>query len=105
MGDGTAAPDPAGVHGECQLVSQLGGGLDIGRSDTNRCFVVDSPQNLLNCHTIVPFSHQIEVKLNATYPLPFPGQWTLSAAYQDNPGPAVTASYPAPTSEILPSLG
>ena len=42
---------------------------------------------------------------NATYPLPFPGQWTLSAAYQDNPGPQILANYNASTSEIAPSLG
>jgi hypothetical protein len=35
----------------------------------------------------------------------FPGQWTLSAVYQDSPGPVDLATYAAPTSAIAPSLG
>jgi hypothetical protein len=114
----TATPPPIGydVCGKNDFVSfgfnarlargiRVGGGLDTGRSERNSCFVVDSPQQLLYCDQVYPFSKQVEVKLNATYPLPFPGQWTLSAAYQDNPGPQVLASYAAQAVEIAPSLG
>src|SRR5262249_33429164 len=34
---------------------QLGGGLDTGRTVTDSCFVVDSPQQLLYCRNSVPF--------------------------------------------------
>ena len=34
---------------------QFGGGLDSGRIVTDKCFVVDSPQDLLNCHIVQPF--------------------------------------------------
>jgi hypothetical protein len=84
---------------------RLGGGLDTGRSEKNTCFVVNSPQQLLYCDQVNPFSKQADIRGNASYPLPFPGQWTLSAIYQDSPGPADLATYPAPNSAIAPSLG
>ena len=34
---------------------RLGGGFDTGRTVRDRCFVVDSPQELLNCRVVTPF--------------------------------------------------
>jgi hypothetical protein len=84
---------------------RIGGGIDTGRTDHDSCFVVNSPQQLLDCNQVTPFSAQTQVKLNASYPLPFPGQFTLSANYQDLPGPMILATYQAPNSIIAPSLG
>jgi hypothetical protein len=77
------------------------GGTSTGRTMTDDCFVVDSPQALLNCRTEPPF--QTQVKLLGVYPLP--GGFLASATFQSLPGPQITASYTAPNSIIAPSLG
>jgi hypothetical protein len=69
---------------------------------TDNCFVIDSPQALLNCRVAPPF--QTQVKLLGVYPLPFWGIQT-SATFQSVPGPQITASWVAPSSAIAPSLG
>ena len=84
---------------------RLGGGIDTGRTNHNTCFEVDSPQQLLYCNQVTPFSAQTQLKLNVSYPLPFRGQFTISANYQDLPGPMILATYQAPNSVISPSLG
>ena len=43
---------------------RIGGGLDAGRTVNDTCFVIDSPQQLLNCRIVTPFSAQTQVKLN-----------------------------------------
>ena len=82
---------------------RFGGGVDTGRTVTDNCFVVDSPQQLVNCHVSQPFSANTQIKLNASYPLP--GDLFVSAIFQNLPGPAYTADYPAPVAIITPSLG
>jgi hypothetical protein len=82
---------------------RFGGGVDTGRSVIDSCFVVDSPQQLLNCRTVVPFGAQTQVKLNGSYPLP--GGFMVSGVYQNISGPQITASYAAGNAEIAPSLG
>jgi hypothetical protein len=73
---------------------QIAGGWNVGNSVSlfqgtgfvsdkrNRCFVVDSPQELYNCETANPYQHRI--KLNGSYLLP----WGLQAAavFQTLPG-------------------
>ncbi len=81
---------------------QLGGGVDTGRTVTDRCFVVDSPQELQNCRIITPFAAQTQVKAFAVYPLP--GRFTLSGTFQSLPGASFQANYPATNVEIAPSL-
>ncbi len=78
------------------------GGTSTGRVKTESCFVVDSPQALLNCEVTPPFMTQ--VKLLGIYPIPF---WGLqaSATFQSLPGPQITASYTATNAQIAPSLG
>ncbi len=77
------------------------GGANTGRVTTNRCFVVDSPQELLNCDITPPF--QTQVKLLGVLPLP----WGLqtSATFQSIAGPEITASYVVANAQIAPSLG
>jgi hypothetical protein len=78
------------------------GGASIGRVATNNCFVVDSPQALLNCDVTPPF--QPNVKGLAVYPLPWWGLQT-SATFQSLPGPQITASRAYTRAEVFSSLG
>jgi hypothetical protein len=80
----------------------VSGGTSTGRVTTSNCFVVDSPQNLLNCSVTPPF--QTQVKVFGVYPLPWWGLQT-SAVFQSLPGPQITASYTATNAQIAPSLG
>ena len=63
---------------------QFGGGVDTGQSTQERCFVVDSPQELLYCDTTTPFSAQTQLKLFGSVPLPY--DFLVSAAYQNLSG-------------------
>jgi hypothetical protein len=78
------------------------GGTSTGRVLTERCFVVDSPQELRNCKVAPPFLTQI--KLIGIYPLPWGGIQT-SAAFQSLPGPEISASRVYTNAEVAPSLG
>src|SRR4051812_35928288 len=82
---------------------RLGGGVDTGETLNDSCFVVDSPQQLLYCRVVTPFSAQTQLKLFGSYPLP--GNFSLSGVFQDLPGPVILANYPAPNSAVVPSLG
>jgi hypothetical protein len=81
----------------------VGGGVDTGRTVTDRCFVVDTPQELLYCRIVTPFSAQTQIKAFGTVPLP--GEFTLSGTFQNLSGAAFNANYNAPNVEIAPSLG
>ena len=70
----------------------ISGGTSTGRVMNDNCFVIDSPQRLLNCKTVPPF--QTQVKMIVVYPLPWWGLQT-AATIQSIPGPEVTASYSA----------
>jgi hypothetical protein len=80
----------------------LSGGLNTGRTVTDNCFVVDSPQ-LRFCKNTLPFAGQTQVKFSGVYPLP----WDLqpSMTFQDIPGIPIAASYVATNAQIAPSLG
>lgn len=80
----------------------LQGGTSTGRVTTNNCFVVDSPQQLLNCDITPPF--QTQVKLLGVYPWPWWGIQT-SATYQSLPGPEITAARSYSSAEVMASLG
>src|SRR5678816_363635 len=62
---------------------RLQGGTSTGRTTTNNCFVIDSPQQLRFCDVRPPF--QTQAKVLAIYPLPWWGLQT-SATYQTLPG-------------------
>ena len=76
-------------------------GFNVGRVETNRCFVVDSPQELFQCDITPPF--QPNLKAFVVVPL----KWGVSGTvlYQTIPGPEILANYPVPNAEIAPSLG
>jgi len=82
---------------------RLGGGVDTGRSLADRCFVVDSPQELLNCRVVTPFKAQTQVKLHGI--LPLPGDVMASFLFQNLSGPSYDANYSATNADIVPSLG
>jgi hypothetical protein len=82
---------------------RLGGGFDTGRSVADRCFVVDSQQELLHCRVVTPFMAQTQFKLHSTFPLP--ADFMASFAYVNVSGPSFEANYAATNAEIRPSLG
>jgi hypothetical protein len=88
----------------------LQGGTSTGRQRTNNCFAVDSPQATLTipgggplaiCNVRPPF--QTQAKLLTSFMLP--GGVQLAGTFQTSPGPQITATYTARSSQILPSLG
>jgi hypothetical protein len=81
------------------------GGLASGRTVTNDCYVVDSPQQAREgfCELTPPWSAETQVKFMAIYPLPWDLQ--VSGIYQNIPGIPRSASYVASTAEVRPSLG
>jgi len=82
---------------------RLGGGVDTGQTVNDACFVADNPQQLLNCHQVIPFSAQTQVKIYGSYPLP--AGFSVSGTLQNLSGAPVEANYPAPNALIAPSLG
>jgi hypothetical protein len=85
--------------------AQVSGGMSVGRTATNNCAGVDSPQQNLFCDVRPPF--QPNIKAMGVYPLPWWGL-QVSAALQNVPGAPITATYTATytatNAEILPSL-
>jgi carboxypeptidase family protein len=83
----------------------ISGGLSVGRTVTNNCFVVDSPQQAREgfCDNTPPWAQGTQVKFMAVYPLPFEIQ--TSAIYQNSAGIPITATYTATNAQIAPSLG
>ena len=82
--------------------SQVGASLDTGRIVEDNCFVIDSPQQLLNCRVVAPFSSQTQVKAYASYRLP--AGFEVSGVFQNLSGVPYLANYTATNSEIAPSL-
>lgn len=81
----------------------LQGGLSTGSQMTDRCFVVDSPQELHHCKSSPPWSAGTQVKFLAVYPLPWDLQ--MAGTFQNNPPIPTTASFVASNAAIAPSLG
>jgi len=81
----------------------LGGGFDTGRTVRDRCFIVDSPQEMLYCRVVTPFKAQTQFKVFGAYPIP--GDFTASFTYENLSGPMFEAAYSATNAEIIPSLG
>jgi hypothetical protein len=81
------------------------GGLAAGRTTTNECFVVDSPQQAREgfCEITPPWSAETQLKFMAIYALPWDLQ--VSGIYQNIPGLPRSASYVATNAEVRPSLG
>jgi hypothetical protein len=83
----------------------VGGGLSTGRTATDSCFAIDSPQATRPgyCDVNPPWSANTQIKLNGAYPLPF--DTMVSAVFQNIPGIPVTASYVVSSAVIAQSLG
>lgn len=82
---------------------RIGGGVDTGRTLTDNCFVIDSPQQLVNCRQTWGFGPQTQLKLFGSYPLP--NDFIVSGTFQNVGGLPYEANYNATNSEVAPSLG
>ena len=92
------------VNRPLQARLQFGGGVDTGRTVTDKCFLVDSPQQqLLNCRVVTPFKGQTQVKLFGSYPLP--GRVRRERHVPEPRGPPTRRTTTATNAEIAPSLG
>jgi hypothetical protein len=90
----------------------LGGGVDTGRTVEDGCFVVDSPQELLNCRIERPLGSQTQLKLYGSYDLPagvvISGVFRNEASLRAPAGGQTTsieAVWAAPNSAVAPALG
>ena len=82
---------------------RIGGGVDTGRSIDDRCFVVDSPQDLLHCRIETPWGAQTQFKLNGTIPLPY--DVNVSGTYQNLSGADIEGTFSVLNADIKDSLG
>ena len=82
---------------------ELGGSLDLGRTVQDQCFVVDSPQQLLNCRIVTPVKGQTQVKVH--FNMPLPGDFIVSGVFQNLSGIQYQANYNVKNNAIAPSLG
>ena len=82
---------------------EIGAFVDTGRTINDTCFVVDSPQQLLNCRVVTPVANQTQVKVHASVPLP--GDFLVSAVVENQSGVAVGANFNVRNNDIAPSLG
>ena len=82
--------------------SQISGGVSLGRTATNTCAVVDSPQQALFCNVNPPF--QPNIKLSGVYGLPW---WdvAVSGSLQNVPGAPITANLTYTNAQVAASLG
>jgi hypothetical protein len=81
----------------------LSGSVDTGRIVEDNCFVVDSPQQLLNCRVVYPFKGQTQAKVQVSYPFPY--GFLVSGTLQNLSGISYLANYSASNAEIAPTLG
>ena len=76
----------------------VNGGVNIGRTVTDNCFVVDSPQRLLQCRTKPPRQPNSRLLMSYTVPVV---DVQVSSALLVNPPPQITASYTASAAEVI----
>lgn len=81
----------------------LSGGLDTGQITTDNCFVVDSPQQLLNCRVKTPYLTRTQLKMQGSYPLPH--DFSVAGTLQNAPGSLYTADWSVTNDQIKGSLG
>lgn len=82
---------------------ELGGSVDTGRIVEDNCFVIDSPQSLLNCRIEAPYASQTQIKAHWSWPLP--AAFIVSGVLQNLSGVAYEANYAVANDQIAPSLG
>jgi hypothetical protein len=81
----------------------LSANLDLGRTVEDNCFVIDSPQQLLHCRIVRPFSSQTQVKISGVYPLP--AGFIVSGVFQNLSGIPYNANYEVTSGVVAQSLG
>ena len=81
------------------VTAQVGGGV-FATPNPHTATTINGRRT---CRVVTPFGGQTQVKSFGSYPLP--GDFVVSAVFQNISGPLVTAEYAAPTAEIAPSLG
>ena len=84
---------------------QLGGGVDTGRTVSDRCFVVDSPAQTtfdftvaatpMYCRVETPFKAQTQIKVYGGYPIAY--GFVVSGMLQNVSGPQIRRTTPPPT--------
>lgn len=87
------------IGNSVQLGTTAGGSVS---SSTDRCFVVDSPQDLFHCKVNNPY--QSRFKVNWSYLIPW-HDVQVAVVYQNNPGPHYTTNITYTNAMIQPSLG
>ena len=91
------------VNGRLGRGGQIGGSFDTGRTVQDQCFVIDSPQELLHCRVVTPFSAQTQIKVFGNYPLP--GGFDVAAVLQNVSGVNYGADWRVSNDLIAGSLG
>jgi len=91
------------VHARFDNGATLQGGYNLGRTVDDRCFVVNTPQDLHQCRVVTPIEGNQQVKFSGSYPLP----WGVGASFvfQNIPGVPVLANVRFTNADIAPSLG
>jgi hypothetical protein len=84
---------------------QFSGGFNVGRTTTDNCVIVDSPQAAREgyCSVAPPWSSGSQIKFLVVYPLPWEIQTSL--IYQNIPGVDQDTTIVVPNSVIAPELG
>jgi hypothetical protein len=96
--DGFDFTGQARLHGGINV----SGGVNVGRTRTSTCFVVDSPGALRFCDVRPPM--QPNMSFVGVLPLPWYGIST-SFTYRDYPGYQISATQQYTNAQIFPSLG
>ena len=81
----------------------FGGGMSTGATTTDRCFVVNSPQDLFQCRNEESWYAKTQFKAHVVAPLP--GQIEASAVLQVLPSIPLLADYVVGNAQVQPSLG
>ena len=78
------------------------GGVDANQRVLDNCetTALDNPE-VRYCRTTTPYRPDFKVSASHT----LPGEFVVSATYQNSQGPQITASWNAPNVSIAPSLG
>lgn len=112
------------VNAQAPRGIRFGGNIETGRTRSDNCFIVNSPQELTvnttynssllgvgtvnaanptYCRSEVPFAGNLQIKLNGTYPI---GRgFSMSGNYQNMSGAMILSVWNAPNSAVVPSLG
>ena len=81
----------------------ISGGFDLGQTVEDRCFVVDSPQELRHCKVTRSWGDQVQFKMMGVYPLPYGFQ--VSGSFQDLATAPTRARFLVTSGVAAPTLG